>query len=248
MTFFVVTVVTVLGVVRKHTVIRTCESVSLTVTTLFRGLRVAFAGLFLKLLTALVFFLALAAFFRVYFLKLLERRISGHRSLELITVHRLVLEQILRKKVHFIRICLDYRAAVGICLFDDGLYFLVYLSCDSLAVILRMTVVLAEEYLFAVRAVNEETTVDGESVITSSGLRAARLVFSGRIYDETRPLRFLTDISSPMSGGQAYTITYRGIRFTGCILQKYELTDSCRDWTEVSLTLITYSEAEVIQE
>ncbi|MBO5572099.1 MAG: hypothetical protein J5926_05240 [Ruminococcus sp.] len=100
----------------------------------------------------------------------------------------------------------------------------------------------------AVRAVNEETTVDGESVITSSGLRAARLVFSGRIYDETRPLRFLTDISSPMSGGQAYTITYRGIRFTGCILQKYELTDSCRDWTEVSLTLITYSEAEVIQE
>lgn len=100
----------------------------------------------------------------------------------------------------------------------------------------------------AVRAINEETTVDGGSAVTSSGLRAARLIISGRIYDENHPLRFLTDISSPMAGGQAYTITYRGIRFTGCILQKYELIDSCRDWTEVSLTLITYSEAEVIQE
>ncbi len=98
----------------------------------------------------------------------------------------------------------------------------------------------------AVRAVNEETTVSGGSVTTSSALRAARLIFSGRIYNSEEPLQFLADISSPMAGGQAYTIIYRGIRYTGCILQKFELTDSCNDWTEVSLTLITYSAAEVI--
>lgn len=97
----------------------------------------------------------------------------------------------------------------------------------------------------AIRAVNEETTVDGNSIVTSSGLRAARLVFSGRIYDADCPLGFLADIGSAMSGGQTYTVTYRGLRFADCILQKYELTDSCRDWTEVSFTLITYTAAEV---
>ena len=98
----------------------------------------------------------------------------------------------------------------------------------------------------AVRAVNEETTVNGSSVVTSSGLRAARLTFSGRMYDPLQPLSFLTDINTPMSGGQAYIVEYRGMRFTGCIMQKYELNDNCDDWTEISFTMMTYSPAEVI--
>lgn len=98
----------------------------------------------------------------------------------------------------------------------------------------------------AVKAVNEETTVDGKSIITSSGLRAIRLVFSGRMYNVVRPLGFLAEISSPMADSSTFTVTYRGMRFDKCIMQKYELSDECRDWTEVSFTLITYSPAEVI--
>lgn len=98
----------------------------------------------------------------------------------------------------------------------------------------------------AVKAVSEETTVDGNSIITSSGLRAAKLTFSGRMYDTVQPLRFLAEISSPMSGSQTYTVTYRGMRFSDCIVQRYELTDTCKDWTEVSFTLMTYTPAEVI--
>ena len=93
----------------------------------------------------------------------------------------------------------------------------------------------------AVKAVNEETTVNGSSIITSAGIRAVRLTFSGRIYDKDAPLKFLADISGEMDS-QPFDVEYRGLEFSDCILQKYEVTDSGKDWTDASFTLITSSE------
>ena len=93
----------------------------------------------------------------------------------------------------------------------------------------------------AVKAQNEETTVNGRSIITSAGIRAVRITFSGRIYDEDAPLKFLADISYEM-GSQPFDVEYRGLEFTDCILQKFEITDSGNDWTDASFTLITESE------
>lgn len=95
----------------------------------------------------------------------------------------------------------------------------------------------------AVKAVSEETTVNGSSVFASTGIRALRLTFSGRIYDESAPLKFLADMGIEMSG-TGYTVTYKGLVFTGCIVQKYEAEDSGKGWTDVSFILVTQNIAE----
>lgn len=98
----------------------------------------------------------------------------------------------------------------------------------------------------AVKAVSEETTVNGMSIFTSSGIRALRLTFSGRIYDENSALDFLYAISNEMSG-QTFSIEYKGLRFTDCIMQKYEVSDSGKDWTEGTFTLITQSPVREVE-
>ena len=51
----------------------------------------------------------------------------------------------------------------------------------------------------------------------------------------------LADISYEM-GRRPFEVEYRGLEFSDCILQKYEVTDSGNDWTDASFTLITSSE------
>ena len=55
------------------------------------------------------------------------------------------------------------------------------------------------------------------------------------------PLKFLADISGEMES-QPFDVEYRGLEFSDCILQKYEVTDSGKDWVDASFTLITSSE------
>ncbi|MBQ1518825.1 MAG: hypothetical protein IIZ53_03120 [Ruminococcus sp.] len=100
----------------------------------------------------------------------------------------------------------------------------------------------------AVKAINEENTVNGKSLMTSSAVRSLRLVFSGRIYDMSSSVGILVDLGGAMTSDRTYTVIYRGVRFSGCIMQKYELTDSGNDWYDVSFTLITFDEAEVSEE
>ena len=41
--------------------------------------------------------------------------------------------------------------------------------------------------------------------------------------------------------GQTFTIEYKGLIFSDCVMQKYEVTDSGKGWTEGSFTLLTHS-------
>lgn len=112
---------------------------------------------------------------------------------------------------------------------------------EAIPVTVGSTVVYCESFrASAVKSINEETTVNGKSLITSSGVRALKLSFSGRIYDESAPLKFLADMNYEM-GSQPFTVIYRGLIFSDCILQKYEVTDSGKEWTEASFTLVTPS-------
>lgn len=92
----------------------------------------------------------------------------------------------------------------------------------------------------AVKVINEETTVNSGSIFTSSGLRALRLELSGRIYNENSPLDLLFRLSNEIQG-QTFTIEYKGLIFSDCVMQKYEVTDSGKGWTEGSFTLLTHS-------
>jgi hypothetical protein len=99
----------------------------------------------------------------------------------------------------------------------------------------------------AARDISETSTVTGNGIITGDGQRASRLTFSGRVCDENEPLSFLRYIGNMIRGSTSINIEYRGIVFSGCRLQKYEVEDNGDDSINASVTFITeniFSEAE----
>lgn len=87
---------------------------------------------------------------------------------------------------------------------------------------------------------SEQPTVSGESQITNRCKKATKLVFSGRIYNESRPLSFLF-ISNTMNNPMGYTINYRGLKFINCFIYGFTLEDKGEDFVHVTVTVVTPS-------
>jgi hypothetical protein len=89
------------------------------------------------------------------------------------------------------------------------------------------------------RSFAEKTTVSGETFFSDTSPRALRVTFSGRIYNTDVPLNFLLCGSSMVNDGEKYDVVYRGMKFTGCMIQSFNVEDRGEGYIQASITLIT---------
>ncbi len=90
----------------------------------------------------------------------------------------------------------------------------------------------------SVSDLSEQSTVSGENIITNRSRKSTRLVFKGRVYNETIPLQFLF-IANTMDNPSGYTIEYRGMIFNNCIIYGFTVEDKGDDFVYVSVTVAT---------
>ena len=88
----------------------------------------------------------------------------------------------------------------------------------------------------------EQPTVIGGTVITNSCAKATKLTLAGRIYCGNGDLAVLTEINN-MNGSSGYTVEYRGVSFSDCVVIGYSAEDRGDDMLYVTLTLATEDEA-----
>ena len=86
---------------------------------------------------------------------------------------------------------------------------------------------------------SEQPSVTGASLITNTHKKAARITFSGRVYDETSPLAFVSYIGNVSGTVSGLTITYRGLTFRNCSVQSYTAEDRGEGFIRASVTVIT---------
>lgn len=91
----------------------------------------------------------------------------------------------------------------------------------------------------AVRSISEEPTVMGKRAVTKSFPRATKLIFSGRISNETDPLDFVMKANNILHSKVKYDIAYRGIAFLNCTVQGFTAEDSGGDYIKASVTVVT---------
>lgn len=91
------------------------------------------------------------------------------------------------------------------------------------------------------RAFSEKVSVSGDTFFTNTGEKALKITFSGRIYDEYVPLRFLLYTHGVLRENTALQISYRGVSFTDCHIQSFSAEDKGEGYIYASVTLVTTS-------
>lgn len=90
----------------------------------------------------------------------------------------------------------------------------------------------------AVRSFREEPLVTGGEVITNTCPRAMKITFSGRIFSGG-DLGFLKTVSDMLLSGQSYEVTYKGLVFSQCRVQSFNIEDNSDDFIQTVITIIT---------
>jgi len=91
--------------------------------------------------------------------------------------------------------------------------------------------------LSAKRVIAETSTVSGTGTVTNTAPRSAVITLKGRAFDETSPLKSAAQLDSLLRSSNTLTVQYRGLVFTSCRVLAFEVTDSGRDYIDVSVTL-----------
>jgi len=105
-----------------------------------------------------------------------------------------------------------------------------------------------EDMTIAAKRVNAETsTVSGSGTVTGSAPRCAVVNMKGRTFDESSPLHSAAQLDALLRSHSTLTVSYRGLVFDDCRILAYEVTDSGRDYVDLSVTLSSagISEPEV---
>ena len=91
--------------------------------------------------------------------------------------------------------------------------------------------------LSAKRAVSEASTVSGSGTVTNTSPRCADITLKGRAFNEEQPLHSAAVLDSLLRSSTALTVQYRGLIFNSCRILTYEVTDSGRDYADISVSL-----------
>ncbi len=83
----------------------------------------------------------------------------------------------------------------------------------------------------------EQNTVSGDEVITNSGKKAVRIIFSGRISGDN-PLDFLTSVNNMMYSNENFSVEYKNTVFGKCQIQAFVVNDENNDFISATVTLI----------
>ncbi|MDE6500744.1 MAG: hypothetical protein K2L10_01470 [Ruminococcus sp.] len=87
------------------------------------------------------------------------------------------------------------------------------------------------------KSFSEQNTVAGDEVITNSGKKAVRIIFSGRISGDN-PLDFLTSVNNMMYNNENFSVQYKNIVFGKCQVQAFVVNDENNDFISANITLI----------
>lgn len=88
-----------------------------------------------------------------------------------------------------------------------------------------------------VKNFSEQNTVSGNEIITNSGKKAVRIIFSGRICCEN-PLEFLVRINEMMYNTESFSVEYKETVFGKCFVQSFVADDENNGYISATVTLI----------
>ena len=92
---------------------------------------------------------------------------------------------------------------------------------------------------FSARSINEESTVDGDLVVTDNAQRSTRLVFCGRVCTDDSPESFIVNFNQLVHSDSAFAVTFMGLNFSSCRMLSYSFDSRGGDCADVTVTLIT---------
>lgn len=90
----------------------------------------------------------------------------------------------------------------------------------------------------AMAEITGQPTVSGLFQVTNNHRKLTKLTFKGRIYNENQSLLFMMMING-MTIATGYTIDYKGLRFSNCMIHSLIVEDNCGDFVNVSITVVT---------
>lgn len=88
----------------------------------------------------------------------------------------------------------------------------------------------------AVNAYHEEPTVSGGNEITHVLRRRTKVTLSGRVFG--RGTTFILAMNGMIKGSGGFSIDFGEVRFTGCRIQSFDITDSGDDFIEARVSLL----------
>lgn len=83
----------------------------------------------------------------------------------------------------------------------------------------------------------EQNTVSGDEIITNSGKKAVRIIFSGRISGDDS-MDFLVSMNELMYNDEQFSIEYKNTVFEQCQVQSFVINDENNDFISATVTLI----------
>lgn len=100
----------------------------------------------------------------------------------------------------------------------------------------------------AVRAVNEESSADGGTVITNNSSRSTRLTFSGRVCTGDDPMSFVLAVNRLIRSAETFAVEYMGLRFPECRLLSYNYEDKGGEAALAAVTVLSCGNTEESEE
>lgn len=85
---------------------------------------------------------------------------------------------------------------------------------------------------------SEQNTVSGKEIITNSGKKAIRIVFSGRISGDNQ-LNFIVDSNTLICSSEKFSVEYKNIVFGQCQVQSFVVDDQNNNFISATITLIS---------
>ena len=86
---------------------------------------------------------------------------------------------------------------------------------------------------------SQQSTVNGDTVISSSARRALKITVKGRIIDVYQPLRIILKTDSFQSAGGKCNVEYRGLVFNQSSVENFIAEDKGDDYIYATITLLT---------
>lgn len=90
----------------------------------------------------------------------------------------------------------------------------------------------------ATAEITGQPTVSGLFQVTNTSRKLTKLMFRGRVYNESNSLLFMMMINE-MTFAAEYTIEYKGLQFSNCMIHSLIVEDNCDDFVNVSITVVT---------
>ena len=96
------------------------------------------------------------------------------------------------------------------------------------------------------RVIAEASTVSGSDTVTNTSPRCDCITLKGRTFDEEKPLHSAALLDQLLRSSSLLTVQYRGLVFNNCRILSFAVSDSGRDFVDVTVVLSSGSVSETV--